>query len=263
MIDVSDKTNEENGFLSQKWTEMKEFFIEPDDDELTPLKIDIIGSESLTLSSDVTDYYSETNNFYNDQISIKPRVYTLEGEIGELVWYKKDADNSVIGAWVGKLTPIVSFLPSVAKKTLPKVNKALKIGGWIDSADNIVNRLVSQFNQTDINFQQKEYRYLAALWLNRSPMTIISPWQKLENFVITNIEFSQPRTTRDKTLIKMTFKEFRLTKFKTSKVGESFLYGRLQEQKEEVVDRGRTTGEAIPYGQGKLTKEVQQCLIEG
>lgn len=93
-------------------------------------------------------------------------------------------------------------------------------------------------------------------------MTIISPWQKLENFVITNIEFSQPRTTRDKTLIKMTFKEFRLTKFKTSKVGKSFLYGRLQEQKEEVIDRGRTAGESIPYGQSKLTKEVQQSLIE-
>lgn len=261
MTDVSNKTNEKNGFLGQKWTEMKQFFIEPNDETLTPLKIDIIGSESLTLSSDVTDYYSETNNFYNDQISIKPRVYTLEGEIGELVWYKKDESNSVIGAWVGKLTPIVSFLPSVSKKTLPLVDKALKISGWIDSADNIVNRLVSQFNQADINFQQKEYRYLAALWLNRTPMTIISPWQTLENFVITNIEFSQPRNTRDKTLIKMTFKEFRLTKFKTSKVNKDILYGRLQEQKEEVIDRGRTSGETIPYGQSSLTKEVQQYLI--
>lgn len=245
MVNVNRQTNENNEFLSQKYKELKEFFIEPVDDSLQPLKIDIIGSESLTLSSDVTDYYSEMNYFYNDQISIKPRVYTLEGEVGELVWYKKDADNSVIGAWVGKLTPIVSFLPSVSKKTLPLVDKALKIGGWIDSIDNIVNRLVSQFNQADINFQQKEYRYLAALWKARVPINVICPWQKLESFVISNIELTQPRNTKDKTLIKMTLKEFRTTSFKTTKIDVSKIQSRLQDQKAEVVDRGRTAGEIV------------------
>lgn len=254
---------EDNGFLGQKWKELKEFFFEPDNKNLTPLKLDIIGSETLTLSSDVTDYYSETNSFYNDQISIKPRTYTLEGEIGELVWYKKDADNSVTSAIVGKLTPIVSFMPSVSKKTLPLADKLLKIGGWVDSVDNLVNRLISQFNDADTNFQQKEYRYLAALWKARTPINIVSPWQRLENFVITNIEFSQPRNTRDKTLIKMTFKEFKLTKFKTSSIDTNLLYGRLQEQKAELVDRGRTAGEAIPYGQCVIKKDLQQCLIRG
>lgn len=254
---------EDNSFLQQKWKELKEFFLEPDDKSLSPLKLDIVGSETLTLSSDVTDYYTETNTFYNDQISIKPRVYTLEGEVGELVWYKKDEDNSVNGAIVGKLTPIVSFMPSVSKKTLPVVDKLLKIGGWVDSVDNIVNRLVSKFNDADTNFQQKEYRYLASLWKARIPISIQSPWQKLENFVITNIEFSQPRNTRDKTLIKITFKEFKLTKFKTSSVSPNMLYGRLQEQKAEVIDRGRTAGESIPYGQCVIKKDLQQCFIRG
>lgn len=254
---------EDNSFLQQKWKELKEFFLEPDDKSLSPLKLDIVGSETLTLSSDVTDYYTETNTFYNDQISIKPRVYTLEGEVGELVWYKKDEDNSVTGAIVGKLTPIVSFMPSVSKKTLPVVDKLLKVGGWVDSVDNIVNRLVSKFNDADTNFQQKEYRYLASLWKARIPISIQSPWQKLENFVITNIEFSQPRNTRDKTLIKITFKEFKLTKFKTSSVSTNMLYGRLQEQKAKIADIGRTAGESIPYGQCVIKKDLQQCFIRG
>lgn len=244
MINIGRELNEKNGFLSQKYTEMKNFFFEPTDKSLTPLKIDIIGSETLTLSSDVTDYYSEMNYFYNDQISIKPRVYSLEGEIGELVWYKKDADNSVVSAIAGKLTPIVSFLPSVSKKMSSIQDKIMKGLGWVDSIDNILNRLNSVFNASDINFQQKEYRYLAALWRARVPMNIISPWQKLENFVITNIEFSQPRNTRDKTLIKMSFKEFRTTTFKTTTI-DYRAQGRLEDQKAEVIDRGRTNGELV------------------
>ena len=46
---------------------------------------DVPDTESLTLSADITDHYTENNSYVNDHIVRKPTTVNLSGFIGELV----------------------------------------------------------------------------------------------------------------------------------------------------------------------------------
>lgn len=171
------------------------------------LGFDIIGEETLTMNSDVTDYYVEGNISYQDQISLKPIEYKISGEVGELVYYKKDETNSLLEAVPEKLTAIASFIPPTTKSVNQIRNKTIKIANFVNSLDNIANRL-GKLNETE-NKQQQAVRKLYNYWKNRIPINIRTAWRNLENYVITDLSFTQGNTV-DKTKISITFKEFRL-----------------------------------------------------
>ena len=102
----------------------EEYLIEPKDSTLKPLKLQITGNESISMASDITDNYVESNVALQDHISIKPMIYTVEGEVGELRWYSKNGSNDVLGSLTNKLFPIVSFAPSISKVASKVQDKA-------------------------------------------------------------------------------------------------------------------------------------------
>lgn len=234
--------------------------IEPKDSSIMPIKLDITGNENLSLQSDVTDNYVEANVAYQDHITKKPMVYTVEGEVGELVWYKQDSLESVLGAVEAKLTTITTFLPSVSKKMYSVMDKATKAINFVDSVDNFVSRFAQMTDSNDEDTQQKKaYKRLFDLWSLRIPINIHTPWRNLQNFVITNIEFSQSSNTKDKTRIRISFKEFRQTSLKdTTAFNINKYQGRAFEQKSEQVSLGTTTGSVMTK---QMCKANQFCPI--
>lgn len=171
------------------------------------LGFDIIGEETLTMSSGSTDYYVENNIAYSDQVSLQPMEYTIRGEVGELVYYKKDENNSVLGALPEKLTTVASFLPPTTKKVNQIRNTAIKISNFVNSIDNFASR-IGKLNDTE-NKQQQALSHLHALWVNRTPVNIKTAWMTLNDYIIDNVTFSQGNTV-DKTEISITFKQFRI-----------------------------------------------------
>lgn len=224
------------------------------------LKLDIIGNETLVASSDVTDHYVETNVAFQDHITRKPLIYTVEGEIGELVYYNKDQNNSLIAGLPTKLVPITTFLPSVSKKMYSVMDKATKILDLVDSVDNFVEKWVKLFKSDNQNLQSNAFCYLLSLWYIRKPITIQTAWRKLSNYVITNIEFTQPRETKDKTRIKISFKEFRQVKSIATPFDPKKFRERAATQKAELINLGQTNGNVVTTIQCKAN---QWCPIPG
>lgn len=204
------------------------------------LKLDIIGEESVTADNDVTDHYVESNEAYQDQITIKPTIYTINGEVGELVWYQKDTVSQRVGQVAQRLEGVVSFLPIRSRSFQQMKKKVMQAAQWVDTASNILDRFDTL---TPGMTNQAQAFYWLMSWRNfRRPLTVVSPWGKLVNFVITNLRITQPRDTKDKSLISITFKEFRTTSVTTVDFEEDKFQGVAKQENQPKVDNGKTDG---------------------
>lgn len=253
LLDVAKDDTLKKGMEAVKKT-VKTYFIKPKgaDDYIF---MDIIGEQKMKLESDVSDHFVESNVAYQDQISLKPMYFTVSGEVGELVYYQTDKVQTNVGYVAQKLTNVASFLPSVSKTFNQARDKVLKALQWVDTADNLYTRL-SHLNP-DANKQQKAYLYLLSWWQQRTPIDVVeSPWNTLQNYVITNVEFTQPKDTVDKSYITITFKEFRTTDLKVTKFDAKKYQGRAGFQKAPNVEQGQTTGRksTLAYISGKIQK---------
>lgn len=222
---------------------IQEWFLEPRDEDIVDLKLHIYGTETMTLNADVTDNYVENNIAYQDHIALKPKVFVVSGEVGELTWYRKDSVESVLGAVPQKLQPVAAFLPPISQQASYIQDKALKIIDMLDSVDNFSNRVWGLLSDDDVNSEQKKsYKYLMTLWQRRVPINIKTPFGKIKNYVIQNIEFSQPDRTKDKSQVKISFKEFKTVIEKRSRVDIMKYQGRKSAQQAQKQNKGTTTG---------------------
>ena len=223
------------------------------------LKLDIVGEETLTAENDVTDHYVESNIAYQDQITIKPKIYTVQGEVGELVWYQKDTVSQKVGQVAQRLEGVVSFLPLRSRSFQQMKKKVMKAAQWIDTASNILDRFDTL--TPDMTNQQQAYNWLL-FWRNiRAPLLIKSPWGVLENYVVTSLRMTQPRETKDKSLISITFKEFRTTSVTTVEYDEEKYQGYGKQENEPKVDNGKTDGSDVSIAETD-DKGNEFCYIE-
>lgn len=217
------------------------------------IKLDIVGNERITMENDVTDHYVETNVSYQDQISVKPLIYTLSGEIGELVWYRKDKSESLIGSLPTKLTSIATFVPPVSKKVSQVRDKAMKVANFLDSADNFLNRMSKLSDKKTM--QEQIFEKLLVKRNLRSVVNIKTPWAELKNYVITRCEFEQPEDSKDKTNITITFKQIRVTSVGTVPFDEKKYRGQeALVMRSPKVEKGQTTGKDVKLDVNTLKK---------
>ena len=235
---------------------INEYFIIGDTAEgVIDLKLDIVGDESLTADCDVTDHYVETNTARQDQISLKPKEYSISGEVGELVWYQKDSASQVVGQVAQKLEGLISFLPLRSKSFNQMKSKAMKAAQWVDTASNAVSQLSNLYNKVigydednkeitrSITHQMQAYQKLTDYRDNRKVVSIETPWGILENYVITSLKFSQSRSTKDKSQISITFKEFRTVSIGNYvKFDPNKYQGDAAFENQPKIDNGTTSG---------------------
>lgn len=247
MVDfISNIKDKAVNVLDNVKSHISSYFIVPIGDKGTleyttvQLKLDIIGEETLTADSDVTDHYVESNIAYQDQISLKPKIYTIQGEVGELVWYQKDANQQVIGQVAQKLEGIISFLPIRSKSFSQMKSKVMKGLQWVDTASNVFSKLdtLSNFGNNQIQAYSRlcEYRDV------RQPLNVQTPWGMLQGYVIKNLKFIQPRETKDKTFISITFKEFRTTSVSTVPFNAAKYQANAAFENQPKRDNGKTSG---------------------
>lgn len=247
----------------------KDWLIEPRDEDIKDLHLHIYGNETMTLTADITDNYVENNIAYQEHIALKPKVFTISGEVGELTWFRKDESNSVIEAVEQKLYPVVSFLPPVAKIASAAQDKALKIMGVVDSLDNFANRFWGLLSADNVNTEQKKcFQYLMVLWQRRVPIDIKTPYGKISNYVIQSVEFTQPDRTVDKSQVKISFKEFKTVIEKRSRVDAKKLQGRRSAQQASKQNKGTTSGVKLDYTECKpgsifVDDETNRVIVVG
>lgn len=208
---------------------------------IVDLKLDIVGDETISADSDVTDHYVESNIAYQDQISLKPKIYTINGEVGELVWYQKDIFSQSFGQVAQRLEGVISFLPVRSRSFNQMKTKVMKAAQWVDTVSNAASKIANL--NTIGNNQQQAFMRLTEFRDSRMPINVQSPWGVLENYAITNLKFTQPKDTKDKSLISITLKEFRTTQVSTVKYDAEKYQRNAALERQPVVDNGKTTGE--------------------
>lgn len=235
---------------------IKEYFIVGEGTQgLANLRLDIVGEESLSVDSDVTDHYVESNQAYQDQISLKPKIYTISGEVGELVWYQKDKASQVFGQVAQRLEGVTSLLPVRSRGFNQMKNYVMKAAQWVDTASNAASKIANLSNQLigydsdneevtrSITHQQQAYSELLAMRDNRNPVSIQTPWGILKDYVITNLKLTQPKETKDKSTISITFKEFRTTSITTVAFDPEKYQGNALYENQPETKNGKTEGE--------------------
>lgn len=250
MVDLTELTANKNldGVLENTLGSLKKtinlYFKKPDDDGI--LFLDVLGTQSMEISSDVTEYYVEDNSFYQDNISFKPKTYTIQGEVCELAWYNKDIPQTQIGFVNQKLMPIAEFTPlrsAVGRQIMDKVTKVQQL---VEQVDNLWSRL-SRLNP-NANKQQTAYLYLQNIAETRQPISVNTPWTVLPSVVLTNVRMSQPERTYDRTQISLTFKEFRTTYLGLTSFNKENYLSRAEQTLAPFKEQGVTTGrESVLY----------------
>ncbi len=252
MTDWVGRINSEYLSLNNIKTALKdhiaEYFITSPTDGVE-FKLDIVGEETLTAENDVTDHYVESNVAYQDQITRKPKIYTIQGEVGELVWYQRDSLSQNIGQVAQRLEGVISFLPIRSSGFNQMKKKVMQAAQWVDTASNIVSRLSdirTAEDSLEIGGTKQEQAYLRLLEYRENifrPLTVKTPWGILQDYVITSLRFTQPRETRDKSLISITLKEFRTTSVAPAKFDAGKYQGVAGLENEPNTNSGTVSGE--------------------
>lgn len=237
-------------------------FIGGEDKGIVDLKLDIVGDETISADSDVTDHYVESNIAYQDQISLKPKIYTINGEVGELVWYQKDKYSQAFGQVAQRLEGVISFLPLRSRSFNQMKTNVMKAAQWVDTVSNAASK-ISNLSTIGSN-QQQAYMRLLEFRDSRTPINIKTPWGVLENYAITNLKFTQPKETKDKSLISITLKEFRTTQVSTVKYNAEKYQRNAALERQPIVDNGKTSGEdaSLPVETKEIEgEEVKSCAV--
>lgn len=213
------------------------------------IKLDIVGDEKISMENEITDNYVETNISYQDQISVKPITYTLSGEVGELVWYKKDESESLLGSLPTKVTQISTFVPSVSKKVSQVRDKVMKVSNFLDSADNFLNRMSKLSDKKTM--QEQIYDKLLKKRNSRGIVNVTTPWGKLTNYAITRCELTQKAESKDRTFITITFKQIRPVFITTVPFDSKKFRGLDLLRNSPKVENGLTTGKSIVFKNAK------------
>ena len=179
---------------------------------------DVEGESTTKLEAEITDHYTEDNKAVQDHIARKPKLITLRGYVGELV-YKPDGEtaSSILQTVTQKLTTLSAFLPTVSTATaqLQAVATNGTIGfneGLSDAADiyGLVQNLIGSTG--DMAQQQAAYLYFKACWEQGILMGIQTPWEFLTNMAIQNVVAIQAEGSKYITDFSVTYKQMRFAK---------------------------------------------------
>lgn len=188
------------------------------------------GEDTATLSSDITDHYSENNTFLQDHIAIKPKRITLRGYVGELIYNASGQSPTVVQTVTQKLTQIAAFLPAMgaaatqAQAAIASVSGATGTTGTLDAlagaipATANIYGLVTNLLGTvsgDTKNQQSAYQYFAACQSTGTLMGIQTPWEFLTNMAVETIVAIQSEDSIFVTDFAITFKQMRFASIAT------------------------------------------------
>ena len=216
------------------------------------------GDNGVSLESDITDHYIEDNTAIQDQISLKPEIFTTQGFIGEL--------NDVVPAALKPLKFIANKLSAV-EGLKPQLNPGAQIVynnafQLYQAGQNIKNNVVSTWNTINgltgasivengnvvkvqnQNKQQVAFMEFYGYWKERRLFTIQTPWAIFKNMAILNLKANQSGETRVITDFEVTFKSLRfaesLSEFEVTAglFNSQNFVGRAFNQGAKLVDMG-------------------------
>lgn len=188
---------------------------------------DVAGETALTADMDITEYYTEYNNFFQDHAALRPLEITLRGFASELVLPAPQGVSGVLSTLQNKLTQLPALLGKYTPQALGKVQAVVtKSQNVVNQIDNVIGRVKNIagliVGGSAANSKQSlVFSKLMAMRDSRQVFTMVSPWGMVgfwdpiqkkggpRSFIIRRIVFEQPEDTKDRTDVVVTVKEVR------------------------------------------------------
>jgi len=178
---------------------------------------DIPETETVMLESEITDNFTESNEFINDHRIIKPVKIELTGLIGELIITQEQVDAvfrelstglTVIDAYLGSFTN--GMTQNIARGLSTASRAQRRVRQVVDRVKNITAALK---DEGDVRTrQQQAFSDLEGMFKSNSILTVQTPWKYYDNMMIETIEFRQDSITQEITNVLVTLKEVRFAK---------------------------------------------------
>lgn len=199
--------------------------------------------ETLTLQSQITDHWTQSNTAIQDHIAIQPIKVTLTGSVSDLVWEKSQV-AAFAEQTINRIANTPGLEPGFAQASIDALyvyNESVRL---IAEAKKVINDTATLFGvkSTAITNQQKAFSQLTGFFNARTLCTISTPWGPLQNMAIENLQFTQEETTKDVSEISVTFKQLNFISITPSVVQ---LARKPQAQKAKAVDQGTAKGQSI------------------
>jgi hypothetical protein len=186
------------------------------------------GEQAITLKSDITDHFIEDNTALQDQVALRPELYSCHGFIGEL----NDVVPEVllpVKAVADKLTVINAYVPGLSISALLVYNTAFQayqvaqlaqsaaISAWTSALPSPTpDAAADVIFPTKQNKQQRAFQFFYAYWKKRTLFTVQTPWAIHKNMALETVHAVQDADTRLITDFELTFKQIRIARTQTS-----------------------------------------------
>lgn len=204
------------------------------------------GEQTVSLESDITDHYAESNDHINDQIALRPEVITTQGFIGELSDFLPP-ELQAIKEIKDKLTSLSAVAPELSITAARTYNLAFQGYQAVQSVKKSVEALITGENQTE---QQKQYSLFYGYWKARTLFNVQTPWAIFENMAIKTLTAIQSGETDKITTFEVTFKQMRFAEEIESaedrRISESFQQGRSYNQAQQGIGGGGAISRPSP-----------------
>lgn len=231
--------------------------------------------EQVKISNDITDYYSDSNTYFNDQIAHKPIIVTVSGLQGEY-FYSIHKLRDMISAVGTTLKLVQAFRPqfSAVQNQLRK-----KWNNYREQVDTINTERLANYSLYDTttynnltlkekasifynefrtydgidlyklftelykfkSSQTRAYLFFETLSIADKPFTVETRWKRFENMYIQDVTCTGDDSA-DISDFQVTFKQMNFANSQVVKINTA---GRTQQQYWEVTNKGLDNGTKV------------------
>lgn len=211
-------------------------------------KFHVPQSEQVTMESEITDNYIDTNSAVQDHILRKPITITVRGYQGEYFYSANPIENTL-----ALITPTLSLVKEFLPKLRTSTQQIKKT-----SAKDVLNKKFLKQSDTELNSidlfslfqdlykitsaQTRTFMFFEALWKSNALFTVETGWKRYDNMAILKIVPLRDNNA-DITDFSITFKQISKTTSKVEQLKKAA--GRLKQQKAEVTQKGIDKGKEV------------------
>jgi len=232
---------------------------------------DVQAETTITADTEVTDHFTEYNNFFNDHAAIRPMEVTMRGYVGELTLKAPQGVNGLISGLQNKLTSLDAILGKYSPQAFSKVKSVLtKAQNTVNQVDNVISRaqnivgLIAGGSAAPSK-QEQAFSKLMALRETRQVFTLVSPYGLLayfdpikqkggpRSFIIKRLVFEQAEDNSDISDIIVTMKEVRFASVSSISQGQTAQEalqnnsGRSAYQSQSQTNKGNQAGKTVSF----------------
>lgn len=207
---------------------------------------DIPQTDTVNLTAEITDHWTETNVAIQDHIAFQPVKITLTGIVAELIWEKSKGAAAAEQA-IQRSMDLKALSPELAQGATQYLSGYEEINRQKDQAKKVYNDLNTFYDKNLISTtkQGKAYGILEGYFYGRTLCTVNTPWKYFTNMAIETLTFNQDETTKDMTTVTVTFKQINSVDVSATKVA---LAPVPASQRSEIKNQGNTKNQSIAAG---------------